>query len=469
MTDFSLKFPKAGTSSSGTVTSVSVVTANGISAVVANPSTTPAITLTLGAITPTTVNGNTLTIGTGTLTLSTFMVTATGNATISGTNTGDQTIALTGEATGSGTGSFAVTLTNSAVIGKVLTGYVSGAGTVVATDNILQAIQKLNGNTSALVTGVSSVNSLTGAVALTGTANRVTVSVANVFDISSSYVGQSSITTVGTLTSGATGSGFTIALTTSTVTGLLTGTNGGTGVNNGSKTITLGGNLTTTGAFNATLSVPQTTTWTLPNTANETLAGLGTTQSFSAVNTFSNSTDSTTTTTGAVIVTGGVGIAKALVVGTTITANPNVDSTHILGQARLYSATTGNMMLSQFSISTTNGYAIQQTSAGATTVNGSSLILAVGGSPQITITSLNFSIKDGANFAFNTVTGSKLGLTNLQKIGFWNTAPDVQPTNAIAAAAFVANTSGIANDTATWGGYTGGQIVAALKRIGLLA
>lgn len=54
--------------------------------------------------------------------------------------------ALTGEATGTGPGSTAVTLTNSAVIGKVLTGYTSGAGTVAATDTILEAIQKLNGN-----------------------------------------------------------------------------------------------------------------------------------------------------------------------------------------------------------------------------------------------------------------------------------------------------------------------------------
>lgn len=65
---------------------------------------------------------------------------------LSGTNTGDQTITLTGEVTGSGTGSFATTVTNSAVIGKVITGYTSGAGTVAATDTILQAIQKLNGN-----------------------------------------------------------------------------------------------------------------------------------------------------------------------------------------------------------------------------------------------------------------------------------------------------------------------------------
>jgi len=52
----------------GTVTTVSVVTANGISGSVATDTTTPAITLTLGAITPTTVNGLTITSnGTNTL------------------------------------------------------------------------------------------------------------------------------------------------------------------------------------------------------------------------------------------------------------------------------------------------------------------------------------------------------------------------------------------------------------------
>lgn len=44
-----------GTPGSGTVTSVSVTTANGVSGVVATPTSTPAITLALGAITPTSV------------------------------------------------------------------------------------------------------------------------------------------------------------------------------------------------------------------------------------------------------------------------------------------------------------------------------------------------------------------------------------------------------------------------------
>ena len=60
---------------------------------------------------------------------------------------------LTGDVTSNGN---ATTLTNAPVIAKVLTGYTSGAGTVAATDSILQAIQKLNGNdaTNANLTGV---------------------------------------------------------------------------------------------------------------------------------------------------------------------------------------------------------------------------------------------------------------------------------------------------------------------------
>jgi hypothetical protein len=59
------------------------------------------------------------------------------------TTTATGKVQLAGELGGTAT---APTLTNIAVIGKVLTGYLSAAGTITATDNILQAIQKLNGN-----------------------------------------------------------------------------------------------------------------------------------------------------------------------------------------------------------------------------------------------------------------------------------------------------------------------------------
>lgn len=78
---------------SGTVTSVSVVTANGISGSVATATTTPAITLTLGAITPSTVNGLTLTAQATGFTIAggttSKTLTVAADASVSGTNTGD--------------------------------------------------------------------------------------------------------------------------------------------------------------------------------------------------------------------------------------------------------------------------------------------------------------------------------------------------------------------------------------------
>lgn len=87
--------PDGSGGGSGTVTSVSVVTANGVSGSVATATTTPAITLTLGSITPSSVNGVTVS-GASTPTLA-----VTGTTAVSGTNTGDQnlfsTIAVSGQ------------------------------------------------------------------------------------------------------------------------------------------------------------------------------------------------------------------------------------------------------------------------------------------------------------------------------------------------------------------------------------
>jgi len=78
------------TSNTGTVTSVSVTTANGVSGSVATQTTTPAITLTLGAITPTSVN--TLTVGLGTNSIA--QNTAIGNGALAGANSGGSNTAV---------------------------------------------------------------------------------------------------------------------------------------------------------------------------------------------------------------------------------------------------------------------------------------------------------------------------------------------------------------------------------------
>lgn len=96
---------------------------------------------------------------------------------------------LSGEATTSG--SSVVTLTNSAVIGKVLTGFTAGAGTVASTDTILQAIQKLAGGASAINnTPIGSTTPSTGAftsLSATGVTTMAAFSTAVAAGVGSTY------------------------------------------------------------------------------------------------------------------------------------------------------------------------------------------------------------------------------------------------------------------------------------------
>lgn len=219
----------------GTVTTVSVVSANGFDGSVANATTTPAITITttitgvlkgngtaISAATDADITGKLLTgyvSGAGTVASTDSLLQAiqklNGNiaALVSGVSSvfgrsgavvavsGDYTTSLVTEAAN-------LYFTNARAIAATLTGYTSGAGTISSADSILQAIQKLNGNIGALVTGVSSVNGATGVVTvtITGTASRITVSggagTTPTIDISSSYSGQNTITTLGTVTTG---------------------------------------------------------------------------------------------------------------------------------------------------------------------------------------------------------------------------------------------------------------------------
>lgn len=156
---------------SGTVTTVSVTTANGISGTVANATTTPSITLTLGAITPTSVNGLTLasqaigfTIAGGTTSKT---LTVPLDASVSGTNTGDNTVAT---ALLSATTTVGVSSATAPTTGQVLT----------ATSGTAATWQTPAAGGTGTVTSVSVVtaNGISGTVANATTTPAITLAVA---------------------------------------------------------------------------------------------------------------------------------------------------------------------------------------------------------------------------------------------------------------------------------------------------
>lgn len=123
------------------------------------------------------------------------------------------------------------------------------------------------------VTGTTTVSgSNTGDQTTSGTSNRISVSNGStnpIIDISSSYVGQASITTLGTVGTG---------VWQGTVIGP---TYGGTGINNGSSTFTIGGNTTFSGAhtFTGTLTADTSVTFPTSGTLSTTTGTVTTTGS----------------------------------------------------------------------------------------------------------------------------------------------------------------------------------------------
>ena len=148
----------------GTVTSVDISLPTGLS-VSGNPITTSgtlAVTFTAGYSIPTTAK-QTEWDSAYTNRITSLTTTGTSGAATLSSNTlnipiyqaqGNYLTGLSGEATSSGYPTASVTLTNSAVIGKVLTGLSITGGTIASTDSILTAFGKIQNQVNALVGGV---------------------------------------------------------------------------------------------------------------------------------------------------------------------------------------------------------------------------------------------------------------------------------------------------------------------------
>ena len=119
--------------------------------------------------------------------------------------------------------------------------------------------------------------------------------------VNSAVTSLSSLATVGTITSG-TWNGS-----------IISPTYGGTGVNNGSSTITLGGNLTTSGAFTTTLTVTGNTNVTLPTSGTLVNSAVTSLSSLSTVGTITSGTWNGSTIP---VAYGGTGTATGSITGT---------------------------------------------------------------------------------------------------------------------------------------------------------
>jgi len=197
---------------------------------------------------------------------------------------------------------------------------------------------------------------------------------------------------------------------------VIAGLYGGTGVANTGKTITIGGNLTTSGAFDTTLIATASTSVTLPTA--------GTLSTLAGSETLTNKTFSTNTTWNGNVITGqygGTGVANT---GKTITIGGNLTTSGAFTTTLTSTAntsvtlpTTGTLATLAGIESLSNKYIT--TGAGNTTVAG--LVLTSGSN---TTAVANGSIEfDNTNFYFSVAGARKVNAyTDSTLTGTWSGA-----------------------------------------------
>jgi hypothetical protein len=164
---------------------------------------------------------------------------------------GTSLTALTGEVTAIGPGSAAATVSNAAVIGKVLTGLTLGTGTILSTDTILQAFGKMinKGNASVFPAATDGNATISSDTTLVKDMYYDTLTIdvgATLFTNGFRVFARTAIICNGSIDrsgNNATGTGTTAALPAGTLSGGTTGGAGGTaaGTAGGASATSLGG------------------------------------------------------------------------------------------------------------------------------------------------------------------------------------------------------------------------------------
>lgn len=339
----------------------------------------------------------------------------------------------------------------------LLTGYVSGAGTVLATDTVLEAIQKLNGNIAANVPALTSTYIGYGSSlgVLTGTSNFTfslvgSDTILNIRDISSngaiSLVYQmfgASKVLVGYNSSPSTYMGTSIPRSYSLAL-----------VNSGAEGYAQNIVIQTTDVSSGTYILPSGTSsdsGIRVNSVGLVVDQISVLHNVSSTARLQIRAGSTTIPSlkigsGSLVstITGGVNNGAIEYDGThfycTIGSNRHQldqQTAALLAADNVWTATTSNTFTSSVAIGLTSAHS-----------------LALG---------------DSVSFEFGNVTGSKIGKLPIQKFAFWGATPITQPDTAIADAVLSPVGGGNINILDTFDGYTLTQVVAALRLVGLLA
>lgn len=202
-------------------------------------------------------------------------LTIAGTASVNGTNTGDQTITLTGNVTGSGTGSFATTIASGVVTNAMLAGGITNANLANSSVTIGSTSVSL-GATVATFAGVT----LTAPTINGGTHTAITSfglrSTGAAFDLT---FATSEVLTAGRTLSIVMGDAArTLTLSGNPSLSGVTITGTGTLATTAAKTLTFSNSLTLAGTDATTMTFPA---------SSATVAGLGISQTFTGIQTFS--------------------------------------------------------------------------------------------------------------------------------------------------------------------------------------
>ena len=264
--------------------------------------------------------------------------------------------------------------TNTAAINALVNSASLTTATVATGDLVLiQDISDSNNLKSVTAQSIANL-SAGGVTSVTGTVNRITSTggTTPVIDISASYVGQSSITTLGTISSGVWGSSAT----------LIAPASGGTGVSN-TGTITVGGNTAFSGAFTFAGTVTGNTTVTFPTTGTlQTTTGAsgtvnsGTANQIAYYATSTNAVSGLTGANGSVLVTNNTGVPSML-------ANPAASGRVLQSANAAIPVWSTSSYADTYAVSTILYASSANTVAGLATANNSILVTSSGGVPSL--------------------------------------------------------------------------------------